>query len=246
MRYLHLATGSAVLPRPADDGVLLVAPDERFAELRGSDRSALGALLAGTAPVADDEQAALADQVVAWGAGRLAGGPRPLPERARLTHRLGGVRDQVAARLGARLVAGEVLDDDRLLALDAEQAAEGTGGWLPVHRELGHLVAGPLLGAPSRPAHQPITWADVRFRRLAASPARPQLLELWATWRRHGDRYDLTPPAAELTEAVRRLSAWLDAGGSLERHQVLVPLDGAPVTTHPVLPVPAGLMGLTA
>lgn len=236
MSYLHLATGCTVLPLP--DGLLLAAPDERFAELRSAD-AALAGVLAGTieVPPSGDTADSVAG-VLDWGVGVLDDRPQKQWGRIELAPLLSGVRRLVAAAWDADLVVGDVLDDDALLARDDKA---DPNAWVPLHRELGVLAIGPVLGPA--PVERPLTWADVRFRRLAASPARPQLLALWQAWSRYGDRHDVRPGVEELTGAVRALEGWLAAGGDLLRHQVLVPLDGGEISRHPVLAVPQGLMG---
>lgn len=238
MSYLHLATGCATLPLPENDGLLLVAPDERFAELRSADPT-LPPVLAGTieVPSAGDVADSVAG-VLDWGVGVLADRPRRQQGRIELAPLLPGVRRLVAAAWDADLVVADVLDDAALLARDEKPDA---GVWVPVHRELGALAIGPVLGPAS--VERPLTWADVRFRRLAASPARSQLLALWQAWGECGDRDDVRPGVDELTGAVATFEGWLAAGGDLLRHQMLVPLDGGEISRHPVLAVPQGLMG---
>ncbi|WP_109507928.1 hypothetical protein [Nocardioides speluncae] len=239
MSYLHLATGCSVLPLPDGGGLLLAAPDERFAELRGAE-AALADVLRGSVEVpATGDTADSVAGVLDWGAGVLGDRPRTQQRgRIELAPLLSGVRRLAGAAWDADLVVGEVLDDAALLARDEKPDA---GVWVPVHRELGAVAVGPVLGPA--PVERPLTWADVRFRRLAASPARSQLLALWRSWSEYGDRDDIRPGLMELTGAVAALEGWLAAGGDLLRHQALVPLDGGPISAHPVLAVPRGLMG---
>lgn len=251
MPYLHLATGSALLPPLLPDGpLLLAAPDERFAELAASDTDDLRPVLAGLVSVpVDGVLAEIARGIVDWGAGRLAAHPvvsvsraerRPPPN----ADPLAGLRLLVAERLGATMLAQPVLDERALLAF-------AVGPVLPVHRELGVLVVGPLLhddghGHPGD-GIAPLSWADVRFRRLAASPARVQLARLWTVWSAEGDRYCVSPSAAVWATASARATRWVaDHAPMLRRHQLVVPLDGGDLSMHPVLPVPTGLLGVGA
>lgn len=241
MPYLHLTSGAAILPADGSDAApstLLVAPDERFAELDVADESALLAVVRGTAPVpATGDLGDLVADVIGWGAGTLHESPAPSRAPVDLGACLDGVRRLADVHWQATVHATPVLDERGLLALEPRAT-------LPVHRELGALVAGPLLHEQS--AAPALTWADVRFRRLAASPARAQLLRLWETWARDGERHCVVPAPRAWAQAIATFETWAARQAApLRRHQVVVPLDGAPLSVHPVLPVPAGLMGLT-
>lgn len=244
MQYLHLTHGAAVIPD--SDGLLLATADERFARVSGSrdEIRALHEILVGSHPVPEAGVGAdVAGAVVAWSAGHLDMRPaRPakpwtmedvLPDHE-LAAALATIPGVNAANLG--VLVSDVLDDASLRAADHPTAAP----WLPVHRELGALVAGPVLNGPA----PVLTWADVRFRRLAASPAPLQLATLWRTWADHGTAYDLTPPVeAARTAAARLLDRLAGAPEILLTHQVVVPCDSVTSPSiHPVLPVPHGLM----
>lgn len=246
MSYLHLVPGSAVLPGP--DRLLLVTADERFAAITGTpaELTEIADVLRGVSPIPEAGTGAeVAAAVVDWQAGATAPAPRVVPAG----WRLGEVVPEALVRAGLAalpgladadlaVVAGDVLDDARLRAFDH---TAGDRCWVPVHRELGALVVGPVL---NRRADNRLTWADVRFRRLAASPARPELVQLWDTWTAHGTAHDLVPTADAGRDAGTRLLDWLASeGGLLASHQVVVPFaDAGAPSTHPVLPVPRGLM----
>lgn len=243
MPYLHLIPGAAVVPH--GDGLLLATSDERFAAVSGTaaEISTLHLILTGVLPVASEGVGAeVPAAVVGWGAGRIDLEP---------THRTGPwsladllPTERLAAALATapgldrtvRLVVSDVLDDAALRAIDQPDESP----WLPVHRELGALVAGPVLNGPA----PTLTWADIRFRRLAASPARPQLTALWKAWSEHGTAYDVVPTADAVAAAgVRLLDLLAEEPALLLTHQVVVPCaDEAAPSAHPVLPVPPGLM----
>ncbi|WP_203338339.1 hypothetical protein [Nocardioides limicola] len=236
MPFLHLHDGSTVIPD--HDSLLLVAPDERFAAVTG-DLDALTPVLLGSAPVpATGIAAEVTAAVLDWQVGELADQPRTPCPTWHLTDLLRPQTVAAALRPLGMPVSVHVADllDDTVLT-DRDAAGQAQGAWLPVHRELGALVLGPVLG-------DGLSWADVRFRRLAASPTRPQLQALWENWSRHGDTHDLRPSRADAQDAVRRLLEWLPGNAAhLRRHQVVVPMrPGGDLTTHPVLPVPRGLM----
>jgi len=241
--YLHLTPGAAVVPH--GDGLLLATADERFAAISGTaaEISSLRRILTGVLPVATDGVGAeVPAAVVGWGAGSIDAEPTRPAGPWSLTDLLPTARLTVAIAIApgldrpARLVVRDVLDDAALTAIDLPDASP----WVPVHRELGALVAGPLLNGPA----PTLTWADVRFRRLAASPARPQLTALWETWSEHGTAYDVVPAAGAVAAAgVRLLDLLAGEPAILLTHQVVVPCaDEASPSVHPVLPVPQGLM----
>lgn len=249
MAFLHLAPGSALMPA-ADDTLLLVAADERFAALSTVDATATREVLFGRAPVpAEGELAELVSAVLDWGAGTLRDDPATKPPRGPgLAAVLAASRD-IWTRLpdllttpGLELVVHELLDDAACLARDAEPRP-----WLPVQRELGRLVAGPVLGSPA-PPYPALSWADVRYRRLAASTTPRELLLLWRAWQQPtADDVDVRPDPSVLATAARTLAGWVgERAGALHRHQLVVPLDGSTPGLHPVLPVPRGLLGAVA
>lgn len=244
MPYLHLIPGAAVVPH--GDGLLLATADERFAAISGTaaEIPTLHGILTGVLPVTTDGVGAeVPAAVLDWGAGRIDLEPAQPTGPWSLADLL--PTEELAAALAiapgldrspVRLVVSDVLDDAELSATDRPDASP----WLPVHRELGALVAGPLLNGPA----PRLTWADVRFRRRAASPARPQLAALWKAWSDHGTTYDVVPAADAVAAAgVRLLDLLAEEPAILLTHQVVVPCaDEATPTTHPVLPVPQGLM----
>lgn len=241
MPYLHLTPGASVVPD--GDGLLLATADERFAAISGTaaEISTLRQILTGVLPVATEGVGAeVPAAVVRWGAGRTDPEPPPPADPWRLADLLPTERLAAAIAPGldrtAQLVVRDVLDDAALRAIDLPDAST----WLPVHRELGALVAGPILNGPA----PTLAWADVRFRRLAASPARTQLTALWQTWSEHGTAYDVVPAADAVAAAGRRLLDLLaEEPAILLTHQVVVPCaDDASPSAHPVLPVPRGLM----
>lgn len=236
MSYLHLAPGTSVVPH--GDGLLLATADERFAAISGAPAELLDLreILRGARPVPGSGIGAeVTDAAVSWGAGRLAAEPLTPPAPWRMSTIL--PTEELAAAVGAvQLVVADVLDDAALCRMDQAQ----TTPWLPVHRELGAVVAGPVLGGPAAT----LSWADVRFRRLAASPARPQLAALWETWTKHGTTYDVLPSTEAVHAAATKLVDRVrEDPAILLTHQVVAPCDATAVpTAHPVLPVPAGLM----
>lgn len=247
MPYLHLTPGAAVVP---DDGtILLVTADEQFAVVTGSSDEIPGlrAVLRGSSPVPETGTAAeVASAIVEWGAATTGAAP-PLEAAPWSLVELvddGGLAPALGQCLGATepvaLAVSDVLDDADLDRQDRRRS----GPWLPVHRELGNLVVGPVLALPAGEPAGPLTWADVRFRRLAASPAPTQLRKLWDHWSEQGAADDVLPAADRVRSAVDRLREWLPGRtGLLARHQLVVALydDRAP-SAHPVLPVPGGLM----
>lgn len=251
--YLHLRAGCTVVPLLPDDGdarMLIAAPHESFAEVAHPDARALEGVLRGAQPCStDDELTEIAEACVEWGIADLRDDPArrldpsPLTDSPTVTT----LADELARLLPAPTPAvriADVLDDTRWTEVDAEMRAAGQS-WLPLHRELGRLVVGPVLG-PADGTVSEITWADVRFRRLAASPAREQLVALWRHWDACGVADDVVPTPEMIDEAVHRLATYLRDPANrdvLRRHQVVTPLepDAAP-TAHPVLPVPTGLM----
>lgn len=244
MPYLHLAHGATVIPR--HDHLLLATSDERFAAITGTpaELPVLAEVLLGGRLIPDAGTGSeVAAAVVDWGAARTDTAPRTDAPSWRLADLvpMAGLQAGLDAHPSLDdpvLVVADVLDDALLAATDASAAARP---WLPVHRELGALVVGPVLNGHTG---NRLTWADVRFRRLAASTARTELSLLWETWSAHGTAYDVVPPAEALRVAAARLLEWLpEHGGLLASHQVVVPChDGAPPSAHPVLPVPQGLM----
>lgn len=244
LQYLHLTHGAAVIPH--DEGLLLVTADERFAAVSGSPAEIveLREILIGARAVPGEGIGAeVVEAVSAWDAGHL-GTERVRPAAPWSLTDILPTQDLAAVPTAApgldaaalRLVVGDVLDDAALKAADRPNG----GPWLPVHRELGALVVGPILSGPT----PTLTWADVRFRRLAASPARPQLATLWETWSEHGTAYDVVPTVDAVRAAAARLLGWLaERPEILLTHQVLVPCAaGVSPSAHPVLPVPHGLM----
>lgn len=236
MTYLHLDPGSSLIPH--DDLLLLVSPDEQFAEITGElrDLDDVASVLRGRQPVpATGLAAGISAAVLDWGVAAGAPAPPPPVTPGRLPQHLS--REQLRRLTGdvAEPVVAEILDD---AALRERDGAPAERPWMPAHRELGALVIGPILG-PGR-----LSWHDVRFRRLAASPTRPQLLALWRAWTENDAAYDVPPDSAAVANGVRRLSEWLpDHDDLLADHQVVVRLDTATVpTAHPVLPVPDGLL----
>ncbi len=241
MPHVHLAVGSTLLPDR--DALLLVSPDERFAAITGStvELTDVAAVLRGRLPIPATGLAAdIAAAAVDFGTATSATsaprrrGPGRLRRQLDVAELQRVVRDHLA--IDAVPVITEVLDDTTLQDRDTRTGQP----WLPVHRELGALVGGPVLANPA----SPMTWADVRFRRMAASPARPQLTTLWRAWSSQGTRFDVEPDEAVIADGVRRLlAAVAQQGDQLLDHQLVVPLDGErEPTTHPVLPVPAGLL----
>ncbi|MGW7467652.1 hypothetical protein ACWGJT_23980 [Streptomyces xantholiticus] len=115
-----------------------------------------------------------------------------------------------------------------------ELPAHGTA-WLRCHREGTTVWIEPLAAARGD-----VTSADVRLRRLAATPAHRELAAYWA-----GSRTDDTGPAhtaasAALTAALLTadLIAWA-TGRTAARRLRRLDLRDLDVTEHPVLPVPA-------
>lgn len=237
MPHLHLAPGSALVPD--DHALLLATSDEQFAAITGTaeELPLLREVLLGRRPVpADGVAADVAAAVVDWGAGTLADAVRRDPTCRPLPDVLADSGIAASLAGAARVVVRDTLDDALLRQLDAT----ADGPWLPVHRELGAVVAGPVLNAPPTT----LTWADVRFRRLAASPARAQLTRLWEAWTDHGSAYDVVPGDDALTAAAHRLVDFAARSPELVlSHQLVAPIaSDRPVSAHPVLPVPTGLM----
>jgi hypothetical protein len=146
---------------------------------------------------------------------------------------------------GTTLVAAaDVLPDRAWLRLDAACRAAGSG-FLPVHGEAGALALGPWRH-PDVPTS--VGYADVRFRRLAASGSPADLAASWAAREGRTDRGlrplhvpGLQPSPAVLAVGIGYLTAAL-AGELplLHTHQVLIAPDLS-VSRHPVLPEPGGL-----
>ncbi|MEE1941053.1 hypothetical protein V1L54_16855 [Streptomyces sp. TRM 70361] len=132
-------------------------------------------------------------------------------------------------------------DADRLPALGV--------AWLRCHREGRQLWLEPPAVAPGD-----VTAAQVRLRRLAATPAHRELAAYWAGERVTGDDRFTTPASAALAAALLTadLADWATgargtgeaaapaAPGALPARRRLrrVDLRGLTVTEHPVLPVP--------
>ncbi|PJE93773.1 hypothetical protein CUT44_31675 [Streptomyces carminius] len=129
-------------------------------------------------------------------------------------------------------------DADRLPALGV--------AWLRCHREGRQLWLEPPAVAPGD-----VTAAQVRLRRLAATPAHRELAAYWAGERVTGDDRLTTPASAALAAALLTadLADWATgapaareapAPGALPARRRLrrVDLRGLTVTEHPVLPVP--------
>ncbi|TDB76952.1 hypothetical protein [Micromonospora sp. KC723] len=250
----RLARGTAVVP--TTDGFLLVTPTEDFitVDVEPGRRDLVASLLSGElspgAAVARDADAAgLLDALAAEGL--LAGeeveattGPVVLLGDGVLVEHLGDLLDTVRTDDigGATLVVAcaDWLPDARWRGLDADCAAAGIA-WHRGYAEGGRWYAGPL----SVPGAGP-SYADLRLRRLAASPFPDQLLAYWA-WLDAGGRPAGPPDPAGAAVAAGLIAADVRAylsGRPVpgERTQYGVDVHAGIVRRHPVLPVPRDVM----
>ncbi|KNE81308.1 MULTISPECIES: hypothetical protein [Streptomyces] len=258
--------GRGLAVRTADGEFLAV----RTADARGD---ALLARLAGAATAPGDEE--LGRVVRAFEeAGYLADGPRqPAWPAARRNIRLLGA-PVITGPLAAHLTAlgadphtapaatapgtppvetADLLDGDPAAVVwcadgpvpgglwdAADRLPEHGVAWLRCHREGWQAYVEPLAAAPGD-----VTSADVRARRLAATPAHRELAAYWRGPRTSGAPVRLTVPAAALLAALLAddLSRWAtgapdEAGLPARRRLRSVDLRTLTVTEHPVLPVP--------
>ncbi|TDC85444.1 hypothetical protein E1193_02960 [Micromonospora sp. KC606] len=252
-RPLRLAPGAAVVPTA--DGFLLVTPTEDFItiDVEPGRRDLVASLLAGDltpqAALARAADAAglldaLADEGLLAGEEEAVAGPVVLLGDGVLVEHLGHLLDAEHTDDigGAALVVAcaDWLPDARWRRLDADCAAAGVA-WHRGYAEGGRWYAGPL----SVPGAGP-SYADLRLRRLAASPFPDQLLAYWA-WLDSGGRPAGSPEAtgaavvAGLIAAdVRAYLAGRPVPG--ERTQYGVDVTDGVLRRHPVLPVPPDVM----
>ncbi|GAA2246864.1 hypothetical protein GCM10010232_37610 [Streptomyces amakusaensis] len=118
---------------------------------------------------------------------------------------------------------------------EADRLPDRSVGWLRCHREGAQVWLEPLAAAPGD-----VTSADVRLRRLAATPAHRELDAYW-----HGPRTEAPGPAhtaasAALTAGLltAELIAWATPAAPPRRWLCRLDLRDLTLTTHPVLPVP--------
>ncbi|MEU9554219.1 hypothetical protein [Streptomyces fumanus] len=122
----------------------------------------------------------------------------------------------------------------------ADRLPERGVAWLRCHREGWQAYVEPLAAGPGD-----VTSAQVRARRLAATPAHRELAAYWSGPRTSGLPVPLGAPAAGLLAALLAddLTRWATATdpGDLPARRRLrrVDLRTLTVTEHPVLPVPA-------
>lgn len=260
-RPLRLAAGTGVIP--TDTGFLVVTPDEDFlaVSMEPDRRDLVAALLAGEVTAAeaagrDPDAGALLDVLasngVLAGNGVLASGTPPAAGPV-VVDGDGILADQVTALLGPEIrstaeitdaavvvACADWLPDARWRELDA--ACDHTGvAWHRGYTEGGRWYAGPL----TEPGRGP-SYADLRLRRMAASPWPDQLAAYWA-WLDGGGRPAGQPHSAGaaivaglIVADVRAYLAGVAAPG--RGVQYGVDLAAGVVHRHPVLPVPAGLM----
>ncbi|MER7455883.1 hypothetical protein [Micromonospora sp. NPDC126480] len=252
-RPLRLAPGAAVVPTA--DGFLLVTPTEDFltVDVEPDRRELVVALLDGdvtphTAVARDADTAGLLDALA--GEGFLTEkpegpiGPVVLLGDGVLVEHLGRLLDAKRTEDidGAAMVVAcaDWLPDSRWQRLDADCITAG----IPWHR--GYAEGGRWYAGPLSVPHVGPSYADLRLRRLAASPFPDQLLSYWA-WLDSGGR-PAGPPdpsgaavvAGLVAADVRAYLAGRPVPG--ERTQYGVDPGTGIVRRHPVLPVPADLM----
>ncbi|MBW1600644.1 hypothetical protein JJV70_00685 [Streptomyces sp. JJ66] len=134
---------------------------------------------------------------------------------------------------------------------DADELPARGIAWLRCHREGHQLWLEPPAAAPGD-----VTSAQVRARRLAATPAYRELAAYWSGHRTTGAPVTLTAPAAACAAALLAadLTAWATGTtapqptGTLPAARRLRSLDVRTLTVseHPVLPVPPVAAPLTA
>ncbi|WP_422771391.1 hypothetical protein ACN28C_33040 [Plantactinospora sp. WMMC1484] len=252
-RPLRLSRGAGVVPTA--DGFLLVTPGEDFItiDVEPDRRDLVASLLSGDlspdAAVARDPDAAglldvLADEALLAEEPEAPAGPVALLGDGVLVDQLGQLLD--AKRTdgigGAALVVAcaDWLPDGRWCRLDAECAAAGIA-WHRGYAEGGRWYAGPL----SVPGAGP-SYADLRLRRLAASPFPDELLAYWA-WLDSGGRPAGPPDPAGAAVVAGLIAADVRAylaGRPVPGERTQYGLDPASgvLRRHPVLPVPPDLM----
>ncbi|GLF95016.1 hypothetical protein [Streptomyces yaizuensis] len=145
----------------------------------------------------------------------------------------------LAARTGPRTAVVWCLDrpvPPGLWDIPDQLSRDGVG-WLRCHREGAHVWLEPPAAGPVG-----VTAADVRLRRLAATPAHRELAAYWAGTRTAdtGPRHTAASAAYTAALLTRDLVAWA-RGEPGPGHPLLRRLDLRDLTlsAHPVLPVPA-------
>ncbi|MEV4683507.1 hypothetical protein [Streptomyces kurssanovii] len=118
---------------------------------------------------------------------------------------------------------------------EADRLPARGAGWLRCHREGTTAWLEPLAAAPGD-----VTSADVRLRRLAATPAHRELAAYWAASCTHDTGPAHTAASAALTACLLTadLIAWASGRGGSRRLR-RVDLRDLTVDEHTVLPVPA-------
>ncbi|TDB73106.1 hypothetical protein [Micromonospora sp. KC721] len=252
-RPLCLAPGAAVVPTA--DGFLLVTPTEDFItiDVETDRRELVASLLSGKltpgAALARDADAAglldvLADEGLLAEEADTAAGPVVLLGDGvlveHLCHLLDVKRTDDIGGAAVVVACADWLPDARWRRLDADCVAAGIA-WHRGYAEGGRWYAGPL----SVPGVGP-SYADLRLRRLAASPFPDQLLAYWA-WLDSGGRPAASPdPAGAAVVAgliatdVRAYLTGRPVPG--DRTQYGVDVTAGVLRRHPVLPVPPDVM----
>lgn len=191
-----------------------------------------------------------ADHGTGTGAGSLAGrrvlliGDPVLTEPLARCARDGGARVRAVSPEHLTALTGDGPPTAAVWCLDspvppglwdaADRLPERGVAWLRCHREGAQTWLEPLAAEPGD-----VTSADVRLRRLAATPAYRELAAYWAgsPTPDTGPGHSAASAALTVGLLMRELVAW--AGGARRRRLLgRIDLRDLTVTTHPVLPVP--------
>lgn len=266
-RPVRLAAGAGIVP--TDTGFLVVTPAEDFltVSVEPDRRDLVTALLSGEVTAAeavasDPDAGALLDALASnrvladdgvVTSDRTRSGDAPPAAGPVVVDGEGVLAEQVAALLGPEIrptaeitdaavvvACADWLPDARWRELDAACAAARVA-WHRGYAEGNRWYAGPF----TEPGRGP-SYADLRLRRMAASPWPDQLAAFW-TWLDGGGRPAGPPTSAGAAVAAGLIAADVRAylagvappGRGV---QYGVDLAAGVVHRHPVLPVPAALL----